>query len=191
MTTALDICNRGLAKIGASRISQLMPPRTPLERHCSANYPHWRDSELSGARRWTCALAIETLAQTNVYIDTNGITYYVYDMPVNAFRPVRTNYSQWIQRGQKIYDPSPTFTAEFITRISEDTMDPFFIEVLACRVAKESAEFATQSSTKGESADSRYNRALADAARANAVQIGPEPMMVPEVLDEWITARYF
>jgi hypothetical protein len=46
------ICNLGLGKLGTqSRVANLDPPVSGVEKHCAQGYPTWRDSELR-KHRW-------------------------------------------------------------------------------------------------------------------------------------------
>lgn len=188
MATPVEIINLGLGKIAASTVTNITPARTPIEKHCAAGYPHWRDSELA-KRRWTFALKKEPLTRTtDDPYDTDRP--YRYALPNDCIRPLRDKRTTWRRFAQFLHSPEPTLMLEYTARINEAYMDPLFVEVLACRVAQECAEFATQSNTKGGSADEKYRLALNEAGRNNAFTLDVEDMTSPDESDEWILGRF-
>lgn len=189
MTDALSVCNLGLGKIAASRISNLSPARTALERHCSAGYPTWRDQELS-MRRWVFAMDRQQLTQNAAPLDDapQG-NIYQYGLPPNYLRALRDKHTTWVIRGTTLYSSCETQWLDFMSRVPEGNFDPLFVDVLAGRVAKECVEFATQSNSKGQTADSHYSTALDNAARANAFIIGSEDVQTADENDTWIAGR--
>lgn len=188
MTTDISILNMGLSKIAAGRITAINPARTPLERHCAVNYGQWRDNELT-KRRWYFSL--ETVALTRAGDPLTG-TYrlYKYNLPENSLRVIREKTSDWEQRGEFLYSAQPTLIVTHIKRVPEEKFTAPFIEVLACCVAMNSTEFATQSNTKGLKADQQYAMAVKEAAKVNAFVIGSESINVPDEESEWLSARW-
>lgn len=189
MTDALSVCNLGLGKIAASRISNLSPPRSPLERHCASGYPSWRDQEIA-KRRWVFALADAQLTMTAAEPLTHTRNPYQYTMPPNCLRPIRDKHTTWEVRGNFLYSCSTVQWLQFLQRVPETLFDPLFADVLASRVAVESVEFASQSNTKGQTADSHYLASVNEAARANAFIIGAENVQTADENDTWINGRW-
>lgn len=189
MTDALSVCNLGLGKIAASRISSLSPPRSSLERHCASGYPTWRDQEIA-KRRWVFALAKTQLVQVAEPL-TSGRNIYQYGLPPKILRPLRDKHTRWEIRGVVLFSDCPDGQwLEYLQRVDETLFDPLFTDVLASRVAVESVEFASQSNTKGQTADSHYAASVNEAARANAFIIGPEDIQTPDEEDTWISGRW-
>lgn len=191
MTTAVKIINIGLSKIAASRVSTITPPKTNLERFMADNYPQWRDEELS-ARRWRFALEYRSLTQTGD--PATGLAKpYKYLLPNDALRPVREKGTEWEQRGKYLYSGYETLTALFVIRVDENDFDPLFIDVLACKIARESAEYATQSNQKKADADVFYKDALRRAGQMNAYVTGSEEF-TSDLDDDtgfnWLNDRY-
>lgn len=187
-TTDKDIINIGLGKIGASKCSSIVPPKSPLERHCADGYPNWRDSELQ-KRRWVFALDIVTFTQSGPPLE-NEIQKYRYAIPTDVLRVIRNKRSEWIRRGEFVYSAGTTFTSEVIVRKTAALFDPLFIEVLACRVAQECVEFATQSNAKLQTANALYKEAINQAGRANAFVIGTEDTETDDDHSSWVFERW-
>lgn len=190
MATALGIINGGLGKIGATICSSIDPPRSPIEKHCATGYPDWRDSELTkDGRRWLFATIKIKLTPNGPPLEDDEKPY-PYALPNDCLQPLRNKSTEWEQRGNHIFSAySDGITLEYIARVPESQWHPAFVEVMKCRVAVECVEFATQSNTKGVNADTRYDRAVQQAARANAFIRGPEDVTLDDDNDTWIVAR--
>lgn len=190
MYDALSIINKGLGKIAASRISSIAPPKQPLERHCAEGYEHWVRSELQ-KRQWRFATEYAVLTQEGPAIDVPGDgRRYAFPLPTNSLAPIRAKASEWEQRGRSLYNPTSTLTIEHVIRVPEAQFDPAFVEVLACRVALECVEYATQSNTKIEAASAFYKEAVNEAYRSNAAVLGPRNLTTRDEDDTWVMARY-
>lgn len=193
MTMALDIINLGLSKISVSSISSIDAPRTSLERTCAANYPKWRDKQLA-KRKWTFALHEEDLTRTDVLTnDTRLPNQFL--LPNDCVRPLRDRLDgatvRWERRGKYLYSDSETLRLPYIRRVPEAEFDIWFIDVLACWVAVEMSEPATESNAKKTTALNAYDYALREAAQANAFIIGEESITNDN--DEgydFVTSRY-
>lgn len=186
-TTALSICNLGLGKIGASRCTTLSPPRSPVERHCAVGYPQWRDDELEN-RRWYFALEKAQLALVDE-IEGEDLKY-KFALPNDCLRVIRTPKARWQQRGLFLYDIYPDVKIEYIRRATEDEFPASFIEVLACRVALESAEFVTQSNTKKADTHTLYDDAVNRARRNASFVTEPESTEGADEHFDWVTSRF-
>lgn len=183
-----SIINLGLGKITASRVSSLAPPKTPIEVKCAEGYDHWRDDELA-KRDWRFAL-VEGHAPTLVTTLTDVSLPYKYALPNNYLRALPGTRTRWSIRGTFLYSDSNVELFDYIKRTTEADFSPAFAELLACRVAMEMAEHVTQSNSKGETADRKYERALAEAARQNAFITGPQEVLTADENDEWLTSRW-
>lgn len=191
MADPKSVINLGLGKIAASKVVNLVPPKSSIEKHCADGYPVWRDSELE-QRTWYFSLkywklTATPLANTDPVLADGRI--YKFPVPTDLIRAVRDRYTEWEQRGKFIYSRAAELTIQGIARRPESEWPGTFIDVMACRVAKESVEYATQSNTKGESAEAKYNKSLQDAARANAYVIGDQDVRLDDANDEWLQAR--
>jgi len=188
MLTDVLIINLGLSKIASSRISRISPPGTQLEAYMNVNYQSWKRQELS-RRRWVFATEDDYLLTVSEVVA--GIEQpYKYNIPVDCLRPIRDKRTEWKQRGKHIFSAYDTLRINYIRNASEDEFDPLFEEVLACKIAKESAEYVTQSNSKRQLAESAYDAAVADAAKNNAFVIGPEDIQEDDSVFSWVSSRY-
>ena len=169
MPTMKEVCNLGLGKLGASRVNNLTPPISTLETKCAAEYAQWKAGELS-QRRWVFATKLERItALSTVLVNPPDNRSYQFNKPGLMLRALRDKNCTWVQRGQHFYDYSNTIILEYIWNVPDNEItDALFIDVLACRVAVECAELATQSPGKKREAEGMRGRALDDAGRMNA-----------------------
>lgn len=193
MTTDISVINQGLSKLSASTISSIAPPTTNLERFLASSYPQWRDSELT-KRRWLCASDYVTLTLQETLTGSVPLSKpYKYGLPNNALAAIREKGSEWQRRGRFIYSAYSTLTVLFKLRIPEANFDPLLVDVVACRVALESAEYVTQSNVKKDTAKGWYDDAVAEAGRQNAFERGSEQQSNDEHDYEgysWINDRF-
>lgn len=192
MPTMKDVCNQGLGKIGASRVINLSPPISVLEVKCATEYAQWKDSELA-QRRWKFANTVVKLDAllTTIDPDLDG-RIYQFNVPGDMLRPIRPKNCTWAQRGQFLYDRTNRIILEYIRRVADSDMsEPLFIDVLACRVAVECAELATQSPRKQALAIKLHEDALTTAGRMNAFSIEPPETGGDDIGYTWDTARAY
>jgi hypothetical protein len=190
MTDAKSIINLGLGKIAASKISSLDPARSPLEKHCEAGYAVWRDSELE-LREWRFAIESGyalTLSATLSNRDDSRI--YKYALPNDCIRPLRNKRTEWEERGRYVFSVNSTLNIDYIRRAGEHEFTALFIELMACRVAKECVEFATQSNTKMATIEGWYEDALKKAGRANAYVLAANDVTLDDQNSTWLQARF-
>jgi len=188
MFTDVQIINLGLAKIGSSRIRDIAPPKSSLEQHCAEGYQMWKRTELA-KHRWLFATVYQyTLTQTAVVEREDGFNY-VYGIPTDCLRPMRTKYTSWKQGGRFILSEGETLDIDYIRNVPEADFDPLFVDVLASRVAMECVEYVTQSNTKKGDASVLYERSLNDAKKANAFTRGAEDIQYDDNDFSFITAR--
>jgi hypothetical protein len=181
------ICNLGLGKVGTtSRVANLDPPVSAVEKHCAQGYPVWRDSELR-KNRWVFSRTFKQLTQANT--PTTAERPYAYSLPNDYIFAVRYKTDTWQMRGKYIHTAKKTFFLEYHARVLEPNFDPLFVDVLSCRVAMESMEFATQSRAKLADAVKLYEAAVQIASNRNAFIIDPEDLGVEDENDEWVLAR--
>lgn len=188
MLTDVQIINLGLSKIASNRVARIDPAQTPLEAFMASNYKHWKRTELA-KRRWVFAL-VENYALTLETTLTDVDRPYKYALPIDCLRPVREKNTEWVQRGRYLYSGYSTLKISYIRNASEDEFDPLFDEVLASKVAYESAEYVTQSNAKKELAKAQYDDAIRVAGQCNAFIIGPEDIQADDSEFEWLAGRH-
>lgn len=188
--TPLGICNLALAKLSADPLSSISSPSKPNEKLFAFLYPHHKDAELR-KHRWLFSLQGFTLTPTGLPIvnDTDG-TLYRYTMPGSAIRAVRTKDTTWQVRGRELLDVSSThISARFVMNVGEDQFDPLFIEALAAKLAIEACYKITQSNDKKADLKDDYRRAIDDAKRANALELGADSVEAADDKFDWLLAR--
>ena len=184
----VGIANRALQKLGAKRITALTQDH-PNARTMSAAYAAVRDMEL---RRYIWSFAIK---RASVAADGDGPTwgdYNRYSLPNDYLRLVRDDetsaYVDWKIEGLFILseDAAP-LEFKYLARIEDPNYyDSLFIEALAGRLALETCEEITQSTSKYASVEKAYDKDIAEAKRIGAIEKEAQPF--PE--DPWLTARY-
>lgn len=188
MLTDVQIINNGLSKLSSSRIKSINPPNTPLEQFMASNYPQWKVSELT-RRRWMFALTRNYALTLTDVLDDGSCKPNVYNLPNDCLRPLRSNRTEWEQRGKQIYSENDTLTLDYIRNVTEDQFDPLFNDVLSARIAMDSCEYVTQSNTKYANMGQWYKDCILEAGMVNAFIRGPENIEKSDESFEWISAR--
>lgn len=184
MTSAVDICNRALQKLGESPITSLTED-SDRARECNRAYEAVRDAELR-SRPWNFARTRVELAASS----TPPAFGYAnaFPLPSDFLRLYPGNtVSDWqIESGSILTDDAAPLQIVYIRREEDpNKYDPLFREALAAKLAVEMAERLTQSGQKRQLAIAEYDRAIQDAGRLNAFErVSVEP---PE--DVWVTVR--
>jgi hypothetical protein len=183
MTSQVDIANRALTKLGASRIISFGDDNKQ-SRAILSMFDIVRDAELR-SHIWSFSVKRESLpalASTPSW----GFQY-EYQMPSDSLRLLMVNDiyngpSMEDYRNQPVADYSlegnkilANFAAplkiRYVSRVTDTTQwDSMFVEAFACRLAMELAEDLTQSNTKREMAQNEYMAALRGAIRASSVE---------------------
>lgn len=188
MYTDLQIVNLGLGKISSSRIQRLDPPTSPLEVYMYNGYTPWKRAELT-KRRWVFAL--EDNYALSLKATTPGEERpFKYELPTYCLRPVRQKRTEWVQRGRFVYSADPALKIQFVRNVPEADFDPLFVDVLACWIAVQSAEYVTQSNTKKDDVKAMYAEAVSVAGKMNAFIIGPEDVTADDNDFEFVRSRY-
>jgi hypothetical protein len=193
MASEVDICNRALQKLGASRIIS-RTDNTKEARACNFAFDIVRDSELR-IHNWNFAVKRVVLAEDT---STPDFGYgHQFQLPSDWLRNYMSSDStqgssgdvkpSWKTEGKKILtDDGGSFNLKYIARVEDTTQfDSLFVESLAAKMAYELAEELTQSNTKKAAALEDYNRTIREAKRIDAIEDPSDE--IPE--DSWITAR--
>lgn len=190
-STPEGICNLALDKLGAEPIQSISAPTKPNEKLLARQYPHIRDSELR-KHRWLFSLEVRTLTPSGAPIENdNDDTLYRYTFPPNALRAVRESGTTWQVRGREILDPSSTtVTVKFVMQVETALFDELFTEAVACKLAEVCCEKITQSTDKKQDCKDDYKRAIDDARKINAFELGPEINSGDNFEGSWVTAAH-
>lgn len=198
MTSVVQIANRALTKLGASRITSLQDDNKQARAILSC-FDDLRDAELR-AHRWSFAIirtAIPALDTAPAYEFA-----YEYALPSDFLRldmidgrypsTVMDNYigaetAEYAIEGGKILTNIPApLKIRYCRRIEDPSMwDVLFREALACRIAAEICEDLTQSNQKREMAWQEWKQAISEAVSVNAIERPPQ--MPPD--DQFIISR--
>lgn len=189
MASVTDICNRGLQKLGAKRITSLTEASSSA-RACLSCYDALRQAELR-ANSWNFAIKRAQLAASATPPLFNRQNYFL--LPSDFIRlldvdpELLTNTFDWQIEGNQICtnDLGP-LQIRYIWNVTDPTlMDSIFREALSNRLAFEMCEELTQSNTKKDALNKDYVGILGEARRINAFENIAE--VPPE--DTWITLR--
>lgn len=189
MASEVDICNRALQKLGASRITSLTQD-SPNARSCNVAYEPLRDSLLR-RHPWRFAIERASLAADSTAPDWGKSASYTLPSDYLQLLPTypedNLNSLDWEVEGGKIYtDDSAPLYIRYIKRVTNTGLfDANYSEALSCLIALELCEEIAQSNSKKESLREDFEQAIRDAKKANAFEsIAQQP---PE--DTWITSR--
>jgi hypothetical protein len=193
MASEVEIANRALSRVGATRITSLTE-NSVNARAVNAVYAPLRDAELR-AHRWSFAIKRAQLAA-----DATAPAFgpaYAYPLPSDFLKLLPPDPNQHLNdmdwriehhEGAScvMTDYAAPLNIRYIHRVTDpNKMDPLFREALAMRMARELCEPLTQSNTKIQLIDVDYRTAIAEARKANAFERpSDEP---PE--DSWLTVR--
>lgn len=192
MASQVAIANRALTKLGEARIISLdadMKAANVLK----SMYDIVLAAELR-AHWWHFAKARATLP---ALADTPDFDFgFQYQLPSDyvALRQIGPHqilprmpggiYS--IERGKILTNLGAPLRIIYTQRITDPNLfDALFVEMFACRLAAESCESITQSSTKKQAAWEEYDAQLKLAIRSNAIELPTED--IPD--DTWLQAR--
>jgi hypothetical protein len=182
-----QIANRALQKLGAARIESLTQ-NSPNARSMAAAYAMTRDAEL---RRYDWSFAIKRDSIAADANDTSWGGWKRYGLPNDFARLIRDDetqaYVDWRIEGRYIVtaDDSP-LKIRYIARVEDPNLfDPLFIEALACKLALETCEEITQSTSKKQSIKDDYDIAIAEARRLGAIEKPAQEFNE----DPWLSAR--
>lgn len=204
MASQTEIANLTLVKLGESRIINIADNNKPA-RTISSMFDRVRDAEMR-KRRWSFTIKRKQLAaDSEVPTFGYGLQYTlptdclrVLSISEYGFGPNLSDYfigrgAPYAIEGRKILTgmvgasgtPEP-LRLRYISAIADTTLwDSLFIETFACKCAVEACETLTGSSDKRRLAWNEYKEAIAEAVRANAIELPAEEIQD----DTWVLAR--
>jgi hypothetical protein len=198
MASKIQICNRALSKLGADRITSL-DDDTKAARAMKSAFDFVRDAELR-AHVWNFSVTRIELAALSTE-PVWGFSY-EYAMPDGFLKllEIRGLYGNantldyrttpaplWQMEGGVLRtDIEAPIYIRYVAQITDTGLyDSLFSEALACRLAAETAEEITESSTKVGNAWKLYERAVREALKADAIEQPTEWMND----DSWVLGR--
>jgi len=184
MGSQVGICNRGLQKLGESRIVS-MTQDSPTARECNAIYDDLLERELR-SHPWKFATKRAALASSGTV--SPGLENR-YLMPTDCLRilPPNDYDMDWEIEGRYIIS---SYTAPLYIRYTGQVTDPnqfdaLFRDLFSTAIAIELCERITQSNTKKEAQMIDYRNIVSQARRVNAFESTSQEMPV----DSWLVAR--
>lgn len=186
MASVVDICNRALSRIGASRITSITDAVKPAKA-CNSAYNLVRD-EVLREHPWNCTITRQALAP----LSTDPVYEYdnQYQLPSDCLRllEVQNNDYDYVIEGRAILtDYGSTLNIKYQKREEDPQQyDSLLVSVIAARLAWEICEELTQSRTKTMDKRDEYKQILAAAKMVDAQEQSPSTFDE----DDWITVRY-
>lgn len=184
-TTAVDICNRALLKLGAEPIAALSDS-TPRARYCNELYDATKQRLLQ-EHPWNFAKTLVTLAVRTDAPDWKW-TYW-YDLPADFLNLREIDGFQigdWEILGTTIAcDQDESIKLAYTANVTEDRFTPLFEEYLALTLASELCLKLEDSASKADGLAAAAEMAGRKAKGRNALD--NPPIQMSESI--WITAR--
>lgn len=186
--TQLAICNSALAKVGQAPISSI-DQNTRAAQILKSIFSLIQD-EVMSSHPWNFAITRATLSPTS----TEPVYEfdYEYDLPNDCLRmlELETDVTRigddWVVEGRKLYSNDEEINVRYIQRNSDyNSWSPQFAEVMAWRLAQETAYALTQSSEREKACAEAYQRTLSLARSTDAA----EGVLRGLIADDWTTAR--
>jgi len=189
MASEVEIANRALQRVGATRITSLTEASVNA-RTVQAMFTSVRDAELR-KHPWSFAIKRAQLAASSTapaFGPSNAFPVpsdFIRLLPPDA--EYYNNDLDWKIEGMNIvtYDSAP-LNIRYVARITDpNAMDTLFREALAMALAEQLCEPLTQSNTKLAAIMADYRGIIQEATRANAIE--RPPIDPPE--DTWLSMR--
>lgn len=199
MASEVQIANRALSKLGATRIVTF-DDGSKQARFMKANYEIIKRAELR-KHLWSFAKRRASLAALTSTPEW-GYTY-EYQLPDGCLRVIQVNDytvpyglanarqmddSPYKIEGNKIRtDYKAPLKIIYLVDVTEDAdFDALFVESLASKLAMEGCEEITGSDTKWQKATADYRAAIKDAISTNSIEQPAEPLYD----DSWLLSRF-
>ena len=187
MPSVVDICNRGLQRLGADRITSITED-SPNARDCNSLYEMVRDAELR-AHPWSFAVKRASLPKDAVTLTGAYANQYTFPADMLRLLPGDIAYNDIdykIEGRTVITHEGAPLKIRYVAAVSDTGLfDSLFVEALSARIAVELNEKITQSNSKGTQAREDYKQAIRVARQANAFEKLPTEQ--PE--DTWLSIR--
>lgn len=186
MASVVDVCNRGLDKLGHGPITSLTDGNKAANL-CNRSWPIVRDQVLRD-HPWNFAMKRAVLAPASTAPEWGFL--YKHPLPADFLRLIEIRdlgVEDYQVEGKTILADDDALYIRYTARIENpNEYDALFIDAVAARLAYELAEPLTQSNTKRDAAWQEYTDGLKRAKMTDA-QENP-PAQFEE--DDWITVRY-
>jgi hypothetical protein len=186
MPSVVDIANKALDKLGASKIINI-DDGTKNADLCKRAWPLIRD-ELLRRHPWNFATVRTSLAPSASPPDWGFSRSF--DFPTDLLRLIEIRDADAIDyqvEGRAILTNESVLYIRYIARVDDPNQyDTAFIELAAARLAYELCEALTQSNTKKKSLEGDMVAAMTEATLADGMENPPAEYAE----DDWLKARY-
>ncbi len=189
MASNVQILNRALQKLGASRITSLSDESFNA-RACNVAYEPVRDAELR-AHPWSFSIKRVQLAEDSTGPDFGPANSFTLPGDFLCLREPDDSENHidndWQIEGTKLLtDDSGPLNVRYTFQVTDpNSMDALFREALATKLAFELCEEITQSNSKKEALREDYKEVIRQAKRCNAIE--RKSQKPPE--DTWVNVR--
>lgn len=174
VSSAEEICNLALAKIGHEGFITSLTENSKGARYMNVYYKPMRDAVLRGYL-WRFARKTAVLAPLVATPDFYEGKYFQY--PNDCLRIIGTDRVYFEQggvlkrEGDKILADTDVLNLVYIYRVTDpELFDPMFVDALAARLAYEAALPITKSQSLKDQMEKEYNKSVIRAARASATE---------------------
>lgn len=186
-SSAVQICNSALIKIGADRIISLDDDNKRAQ-YCKEQYPKLRD-ELLRAHPWNFAIKRKELGQLATTPEFEFT--YEYQLPTDCLRVLKTslpNVEEYSIEGRKLLSTSQEVSIKYISQVTDTSLfDKGFEEVLAFRLAADLAYGLVQNAALQGALFDEYQVQLS-LARSYDAQEGFSDNQIEA--DTWLNSRF-
>lgn len=185
-----DVYNLALTYLGAQTV-QSPTENSRNARALSGVYDITRQSELRKKPSWNFSIKMAQLpaSSTTPLFDRA----YSYPLPSDflamhePYPESNNNDRDWVIQNGQIYTNDNAINLRYVSDVTDvSKMDPLFQKSLAAQLAVTTCDTITQSNSKLQANQTRYEDAIQEARKANSFDNVAKKM--PE--DPWITVRY-
>lgn len=185
-TSEVEIANSALAKLGSQRITTL-DDNNERARVMKEQYTKVRD-ELLYMHPWNFAIGRSELTALVSPVPEFQWTYY-YQLPADCIRVVGTDLyppSEWAVEGRYLASHYPTIKIKYIKKVADvSKFTPGFAELLALKLAADTAFSITQSTSLRDSLLQQFDKQIRQVRSFN----GQEGEGARVYADTWLNSR--
>jgi hypothetical protein len=180
--TKTEVANNALAFLAAGRISNVLDFDDEKSRQINAVFDSVA-KQVIRSHRWSCCIKRATLSQLTE-IPTTYLDFgykYKYQLPSDSLRFLDLNGEPWssktlrfdINNALELHTDDGTVNIRYVAWISEPAQwDVLLAEAVAVKLAQRIARRITKDGISPEALNAEYQRAVANAMRVDAMEVG-------------------
>jgi len=180
--TKTEVANNALAFLAAGRISNVLDFDDEKSRQINAVFDSVA-KQVIRSHRWSCCIKRATLVQlTELPTVSRSYGYlYKYQLPSDSLRFLDINGEPWsdktlrfdINNGSELHTDDATVNIRYVAWISEPAeWDVLLAEAVSAKLAQRIARRITKDGISGEELEGHYQRAVSNAMRVDAMEVG-------------------